>query len=466
MRARLITICAALILLVGCALVARTVWTTPHGTVSHDTNQYATALEAYARTGEARIEAYREPVYQWVVFALGAPFIEPGGGWTPTLRQKATLVVATVQTALYWAAIAALALLIWRTAGLPALATFTLLVGADNYDYQWIPTIMSEPPAKIAFLTAVILLAGYANDGDRRKALSAMLLVGLCPLFRSPEISLAIALGTGGVVYALLAFRRRRLVLALAALGLLLTPTALHIAVFGATKGFYGMSPLSAWMMSGRVNAVTDPDALVAAGLDRGMVDNVARRVFEPDLKTAIRVLPVANDLSQPDGIYKREFPQNYRKALVAITDYRKARGLPEDRFLASNELRKFASASARAVPGPMIETTLDLWWQHAFLPLLRNVQDHSVTNKLRVIFYLSIPIALIWLIAWRKTAPPLAWGWMAASFIYLPVYSLLFATIQNYLPKYGNHPYLFMGLMAFMAVYSAWVHRRRTVAN
>jgi hypothetical protein len=231
----------------------------------------------------------------------------------------------------------------------------------------------------------------------------------------------------------------------------------------GWTTGFYGLSPISAWLLAGRVLSITDPDELIRAGVDREQVDEIARKVYVGPPERTAELVPETNDAGEADGLMRRVYPWNYRGALAAASDYQARRDGAADRFTVSENLRRLGSTALQAVPGPMAATTIDLWKQQATIPFLRNLNDRSVRNKVRLVSYLSVLIAVgyfTW--TFRRGHPAAAWGWLAASVLFLPCYTLLSAIGQNYQTMYGNHPYLYLSLMAFSSVYASWVARRR----
>lgn len=435
---------------------------TRHAQDTADTNQYLTVVESYLETGVPRLEAYREPLYQWLIFAAVRPVFNPGAGFSPDDRQKVIAIVATAQVALFWLLVSLLGYCVWRQAGCFALACLLLLVAADNYEYQWLPTIMSEAPTKLSFLLGTLFLITYSASGGIAKADAGALLIGLCPLFRGPDLAIAAVLAIGASVAVFFAYRGRRLLLGLAVASLFLAPTIFHIGVMGWTTGFYGLSPISAWLLAGRVLSITDPDQLIRAGVDREQVDAIARKVYVGPPERTAELVPETNDGGEPDGLMRRVYPLNYRGALEGASDYQARRDKDANRFISSEILRRLGSAAFHAVPGPMAAMTMDLWKQHATIPFLRNLNDRSVRNKVRLVSYLSVLIAVGYF-AWtfRGGHPAAAWGWLAASVLFLPCYTLLSAIGQNYQTKYGNHPYLYLGLMAFFSVHVSWVGRR-----
>ena len=458
---RSIRVLSWIVVAVSLVLIALTIRETEIGRPTADSNQYLTVMESFAETGKARLEAHREPLYQWMIYAGMRPLWDRAPGFEEDARHHVRWLVGVTQIGLFWLSVALMTAFVARRGGVPAAAVLLLLVAADRYDYQWIATVMSEGPAKIAFMFGALSLASFSISGGAWKAALGMLLIGLCPVFRGPDLSVALAMAFGAGIYALLACRGYVRVAGVAVSALFLVPALLSIQLSGLLTGFYGLSPVSSWLLAGRVLSITDPDVLIRAGVNREEVDAIARKVYVGPPETSWTTIPETNDLNLADGLNRRIYPTNHKPTFIAALAWQEKRDGRADDFVACNILLKLASEAIKADPGPIFKTTMILWWEHATIPLIRNLTDHSWRNRLRLIFYLSIVVALGYFI-WtaRRGHPPAAWGWLAAATVFLPTYTLMSAIGQNYQSKYGQHPYLFLGIMAFFAVFVSVVGR------
>jgi hypothetical protein len=444
-----------IVVAVSLLLIALTIVEAEIGKPTSDSNQYLTVMEAYAETGTPQLEAHREPLYQWMIYAAMRPFWDRPPGFEEDARSHVRWLVGVTQIGLFWLAVVLMTGFVARRGGVTAAAALLLLVAADRYDHQWIATVMSEGPAKIAFMFGALLLASFSLSGVGWKAVLGIVLVGLCPVFRAPDLSVALALAFGAGVYVLLAYRGYARFAGAAAVALFLVPALVSVQLSGMLTGFYGLSPVSSWLLAGRVLSITDPDALIRAGVNREEVDAIARKVYVGPPETSWTSIPETNDLNQADGLNRRIYPTNHKPVFFAALAWQEQRDGHADWFVACNILLKLASDAIKANPGPIFQTTMILWWEHATIPLIRNLTDHSWRNRLRLVFYFSIVVALGYF-AWtaRRGHPPAAWGWLAAATVFLPTYTLMSALGQNYQTKYGQHPYLFLGIMAYFAVF------------
>jgi len=389
-------------------LIALTIVETEVGKGTSDSNQYLTVMEAYAENGTPQLEAHREPLYQWMIYAAMRPFWDRPPGFAEDARYHVRWLVGVAQIGLFWLAVALMTLFVARHGGVPAAAALSLLVAADRYDHQWIATVMSEGPAKIAFMFGALSLASFSMSGGAWKAALGIFLVGLCPVFRAPDLSVTLAMAFGVGIYVLLAFRGSVRAAGLAVAALFLVPALLSIQLSGMLTGFYGLSPVSSWLLAGRVLSITDPDTLIRVGVNREEVDAIARKVYVGPPETSWTSLPETNDLNQADGLNRRIYPTNHKPVFFAALAYQEKRDGHADWFVACNILLKLASDAIKADPRPIFQTTMILWWEHATIPLIRNLTDHSWRNRLRLVFYLSVVVALAYF-AW--TARPSAGG-------------------------------------------------------
>lgn len=416
------------------------------GQISEDSGGYMAIAEAYRATGAFHYEPGREFPYQFLVF-LVSHVVE----WSD--RASLAAPIALLQVLVFHGVLSGFAVLLWRRVGRWATAILLALVIADWGDYKWIASVMSEAPAKIVSLAGLWFIASGVLIGRKVSFFGGLLLLGASPLMRPQDVAVPLAGIVGLAIYVWLTRRREGYRVGALSCVLLVGPTLVYLLAHGAATGVFGFSALSTNLLASRVLSLTDPDRLIAAGVDRLLVEAVVRPLYIGPPEVAARREAQVNDIGQPDGVYRTVYPMPYDEAAQLASAYLGGAERGPTGYGAARLLANLTRKAIAADPEPVFRSTFSIAAQYLVVPVERIVKDHSVRNKLRLLFYVIVLAAPLYLVFRRRAASAEAWSFLAAALVFSPIFWVAGAAAQNYEMRYALHGWLIPALLALLSV-------------
>jgi len=408
-----------------------------------DSLSYLETADVYLKQGGFFIEPSRTPGYpilNWVIAILtGVENI-----------QELIPAIAAFQAVGYFALFAVLMFVFWRIAGLLGVIIVACLFTADHYNILWLKSIQSEAPSRLALIAAVAALAASVGKQSFSWLVAALFLIGITPLFRPSDVifPLGALLGLSVYIYN----RKIEFLRSSIAIALLISPFGLLIGFNGIVHGIYSPDTRSAPIFAARALALAAPERLLSAGIDKRIVEMVARPLHEAYLANGPEIIMVPNDFVQNDGVVLTRCPMDRRgvpeQLYLAVPDLFK--GL--DSYATSAVLQSIGRKAFFADPIGYLNCTKNGIWDFARLPLERPLKDKSLRNKLLIVPYLlPFMVGLICLSAWKST-PHSARAIVAACFTAAIAYWVLLGLLNSYVVRLGLHPWLPIALASALA--------------
>lgn len=408
------------------------------GRMTSDSPSYLHTALVYEETGEFSFPPYREPGYRAFVWAVSRVLPWNDG---KTLARRVT----AVQVVVYVALAAALAASVFCQAGIwPAIGVMTIFA-MDHYNISWIANVMSEAPAKLLALGALVLVFGGMWRRRPWLILSGVAMCGLLPLVRSTDISVVLAVAAGIGAWALAEARWRSLLTA----GLLLVPlfgiSAGYSYWYGSQTGFYGVSERGPAHVASRFLTLARPDRLLASGVDPELVESIARPLFERHNKDAGRT-----DVLQPAG--SAYFPTPRGDYLELAAFYLRARKAAVDEREPAILATQLSRQAFLADPAPIIWSVVRIAWDYVRNPLVSNVYGEGAGIQNWVFFGGWFVAAAVFLCRWRVAGPE-HWGLFVAAITLMPIYWIGVALGSYYGPRMATHMHLLTTLLFWLSV-------------
>ena len=408
-----------------------------------DSSSYLETAEIYMASGRLFWEPSRTPGYPFLILVL----VTASG-----VGSQSALVplVVFVQMGLYLFLLGSTVWCFWRAAGLLAAVLAALLFACDHFNQNWITSIAPEAVSRIFVIAAINFLCMAIHRRSYRCLMLSVALVGMVPLFRPSDIVFPLATIAGMIVYAV--WTRPKLRRIVTVLALLLGPAGLLIGSNGVMHGLYNMDTRSAPLLAARALALANPENLVEAGIDRRIIDRVARPMYEAYSRVGPVVVPFVNDLGREDGTFMTFCPFERHAVVGRLRDADPERFRHDDPYRLAVALQVIGrSAFLADIPGFM-SCTRHVIWDYVRLPLLRPLRDISIKNK-SLILPVIVPFVSAGLVFWFRRRSPISVSIIVACLFAAAGYWVLCGLMANYVVRIAMHPWLPLALASLLAV-------------
>jgi hypothetical protein len=416
------------------------------GKLTNDSASFLYTALQYAKHADNIFPPDRELGYR--TFILLISWITP---WeTP---EELAFYVTLVQTALYLLLGLAWTIASYRLLGPWPTVLVPLLFALDHFDSRWLAYVMSEAPAKMLSLTALLLFMIGVVRQKYFPVLGAIVLIGLIPIFRTADIAIPLATIAGILTWWLFSRGWRNLATALLFIAVIVGPQ-LTVQQYNYWKwGLYGSTVRGGHMyLAGRFLALADPEKVRESGVSNEIVD----KIFLPYYNAWN---PFAGYRGwHIEGSPRIYFPWSRDRDLIAagnpevgvlIQNYLQAKGRPADLYAISTFSQKLARIALWADPVPIIRSVLLIMWDYVRFPFYWG-EGYLKRNRALPVIWFFLIFLFIW--RWRKKSPRAIGSFITGLTLMPFLWAIAASYTGAYGPRYAYHLFLQTGLALLVA--------------